>query len=383
MKKIISALALCLFITCNANAQDDEEKLVIKPSGRILMDAGLFDADKLNNQFNDGFAIPDVRVGFKAKYGDWSAKADIGYAYGSVGLKDIFIERSLSSKDIIRGGYFIHQYGLQSATSSSFKVSMEEPRSNQAFNDSRLLGVMYEHSENKFLGTLSFFSETDAMKMTSDKLGNQAVGVMTRLVYRPFTEPGKIFHIGISGAYESPKYNSDSKLTHSSYVLKTTWPTRIDNITSLQATVSNAKALYKFTPEITAATGRLGIESQYFYTKITRDNGFHDYKASGAYCTLRGIIKGDNYKYNYWDGGIDTPSPKSIELILAYDYTDLSDSKADIHGGRSNDWSATLNYYINKYMIWRVRGSYTKTTDRTDYENNHVTMLETRLQIKF
>lgn len=383
MKKILTTLAMGLLTAGSVCAQEAEEKISIKPSGRILMDAGIFDADKRNNELNDGVAIPDMRVGFKATYGPWTAKVDIGYAYGNVGMKDVFIERKLSDKNIIRGGYFIHQFGLQSATSSSFKISMEEPNSNEAFNNARLLGAMFEHSDKKFLGTLSLFSENDAMKMTADKLGNQGFGMMTRLVYRPFTEPGKIFHVGISGAFETPRYSSNSEQNHHAFTLKTNLPTRIAKVSATNATITNAKRLYKFTPEITAAMGRLGIETQYFYLNINRDNNLPNYKASGAYCSLRGIVKGKDYKYNYWDGGIDTPNPGAMEVVLAYNYTDMSDHKADIRGGRLNDWSATFNYYLNKYMIWRVRASHTRVTDRANYENNKVSMLETRLQIKF
>ena len=382
-KTILFGLALLAATTLQAQ-EKTESKLVVKPSGRVLLDAGLFDAsDEINNRLNDGMGIPDMRVGFKATYEDWTAKVDIGYAYGKVGMKDVFIEHSLGKKSLIRAGYFVHQYGLQSATSSSFKISMEEPRSNQALNNSRLLGVMFEHSDLRYLVTTSFFSETDAMKMSSDKTGNQGIGVMARALYRPFTEPGRIFHVGVSGAYESPRYNSNSELNHKSFVLSTTWPTRIAQVTSMQATVDHAKAMYKFTPEVCAAYNRLGLEAQYFYNSVTRDNGNHSFQATGGYAALRGLILGRQYKYNYWDGGIDTPARGNLELVLAYDYLDMSDPEANIRGGRSNDFSATMNYYINKYMIWRVRGSYTKVSNRAGYDDDHFTALETRLQIKF
>lgn len=77
------------------------------------------------------------------------------------------------------------------------------------------------------------------------------------------------------------------------------------------------------------------------------------------------------------------PRPGAMEVVLAYNYTDMSDAKSDIRGGRLNDWSAAFNYYINKYMIWRVRASHTKVTNRIGFEDNKVSMLETRLQIKF
>lgn len=381
MKKSIIAFALCCLVTGNANAQ--EEKLVVTPSGRILLDAGVFDASEQKEKLNDGMAIPDMRVGFKAKYGKWGAKVDVAYSYGKVGMKDVNIDYTFNTKNLIRAGYFVHHFGLQNATSSSFKVSMEEPNANVAFNNSRLLGVMFEHSDKTFLGTISLFSETDAMKMSSDQTGDQGVGAMTRLLYRPFTEPGKIFQIGISGAVESPTYNADKELNHHSFTVKTTFPTRIANVTASQAIITEAKTMYKFSPEINAAWHKLAIESQYYYYTVNRKADYKNYKASGAYVTLRGLIKGRDYKYTYWDGGLDLPEKGAMEVVAAYSYSDLSDHKANVFGGRVSDWSLTYNYYINKYMIWRVRGSYTHVTDRADFENNNVKMLETRLQIKF
>ena len=173
MKKPFILLGLiALLSNFNIHAQDTENKLVIKPSGRILIDGGLFDANEQNSKFNDGFAIPDMRIGCSASYGFWKAKIDLGYSYGKVNMKDVFLQYKFDkeSHNFLRVGYFIHQFGLQSATSSSFKVSMEEPRSNQAFNNSRLIGVMYQHTKEKFMGTFSFFTESDAMKMTSDSV---------------------------------------------------------------------------------------------------------------------------------------------------------------------------------------------------------------------
>ena len=34
-------------------------------------------------------------------------------------------------------------------------------------------------------------------------------------------------------------------------------------------------------------------------------------------------------------------------------------------------------------LIWRVRGSWTKVTNRSGYADNEVTIFETRLQVKF
>ena len=45
----------------------------------------------------------------------------MGYAYGKVNMKDVWMQYTFDKENFIRGGYFIHQYGYQSCTSSSFK----------------------------------------------------------------------------------------------------------------------------------------------------------------------------------------------------------------------------------------------------------------------
>ena len=360
-----------------------EEKIEIKPSGRILMDAGVFGADQQKDQFVSGVAIPDVRMGLGAKYGNWKAKIDIGYAFNKLSPKDILIEYLFSKHTLLRGGYFVHQFGMQSATSSSFKISMEEPQSNNAFFNGRLVGLMLLHQKDAFMGTLSVFAENEAMKQSSTITGDQGTGMMSRLLYRPMREGSNLFHVGVSGAWETPRYNKTAALNHSSYVLETPFPTRIAKVTAQQATINNATFLYKFSPELLFAHNRFGLEAQYYYLHVNRNNGAKDFDASGAYAIFRTIVKGAPYAYSDPDGGIATPKPGAMELVAGYNYTDLSNAQAGILGGRLNDYSLTFNYYINKYMIWRVRTSYTGVTYRAGTPDTNLSLIETRLQIKF
>ncbi len=360
-----------------------EEKIEIKPSGRILMDAGVFGADQQKDQFVSGVAIPDVRMGLGAKYGNWKAKIDIGYAFNKLSPKDILIEYLFSKHTLLRGGYFVHQFGMQSATSSSFKISMEEPQSNNAFFNGRLVGLMLLHQKDAFMGTLSVFAENEAMKQSSTITGDQGIGMMSRLLYRPMREGSNLFHVGVSGAWETPRYNKTAALNHSSYVLETPFPTRIAKVTAQQATINNATFLYKFSPELLFAHNRFGLEAQYYYLHVNRNNGAKDFDASGAYAIFRTIVKGAPYAYSDPDGGIATPKPGAMELVAGYNYTDLSNAQAGILGGRLNDYSLTFNYYINKYMIWRVRTSYTGVTYRAGTPDTNLSLIETRLQIKF
>ena len=375
-------MAVWLTVTVAALAQE-EPKLTVKPSGRILFDAAYINPQHQEGDLKSGVGIPDMRVGVGFNYGQWKGKIDMGYAYGKVNMKDVWLQYDFDKQNFIRGGYFIHQYGFQSSTSSSFKETMEEPQSNAVFNNDRMIGLMYEYSAPKVLATASIVVETDAMKQTTDVTGNEAIGGMTRLLYRPYAERGKMFQVGISGGIEGARYNSKEELNHKQFTLSTRWPTRVAKVNSQQAVVTDAKTMYKFSPEVMYSRGRFAVIGQYFLNSITRDNNQETFTGSGAYVTLRGLLKGRDYAPNMGDGGIATPDPGNMELCLQYNYTALSDASAGILGGYLNDWAICYNFYPNKYMIWRVRASYTKVTNRSGFADNEVSILETRLQVKF
>lgn len=373
------AAALVMGFAAAANAQ--ENKLVVKPSGRILMDAAFLSSSNkaVDEQCVDGVNVPDIRIGMKVSYGKWEGKADIGYARGSVSPKDIFIQYNFNKQNLLRGGYFVHQFGYQSATSSSFKVSMEEPETHSAFGvGGRLVGLMYEHSDNKFMGTGSVYTDAQSFKKQTNQTGYQGTGLLTRLVYHPLIEKGNLFHVGIGLNYELAAEN------RSNMEFKAPYPVRVAGINAIGAKITDAKNDFKFSGELMAAKGHVGIEGQYIFMNVDRKGDAKSYKAWGAYGNLRFLLNNE-YEYVKNDAGIATPAPKSWELVAAYNYTDMNDAKAGFHGGKLSDWALTMNYYINKYMIWRVSGHIVRAgeSDYSGFNKNTFRVIETRIQFKF
>ena len=373
------AAALVMGFAAAANAQ--ENKLVVKPSGRILMDAAFLNSSNktVDEQCVDGVNVPDIRIGMKVSYGKWEGKADIGYARGSVSPKDIFIQYNFNKQNFLRGGYFVHQFGYQSATSSSFKVSMEEPEIHSAFGvGGRLVGLMYEHSDNKFMGTGSIYTDAQSFKKQTNHTGYQGTGLLTRLVYHPLIEKGNLFHVGIGLNYELAAEN------RSNMEFKAPYPVRVAGINAIGAKITDAKNDFKFSGELMAAKGHVGIEGQYIFMNVDRKGDAKSYNAWGAYGNLRFLLNNE-YEYVKNDAGIATPAPKSWELVAAYNYTDMNDAKAGFHGGKLSDWALTMNYYINKYMIWRVSGHIVRAgeSDYSGFNKNTFRVIETRLQFKF
>ncbi len=379
---IASAALICYSYT--AIAQDNEPKLKINPTGCILLDGALY-ASPQKDAFKDGVAISDVRLGAKVQYGKWKAKIDVGFAYNKVGLKDIYFEYNFNEHNYLRAGSFIHQYGLQSATGSTMKTTMEEPVCDAVFNDSRQIGLMYVYNGNKFFGTASAHVEPKATTviLRPDQFTQEGWGIRSRIVARPIHEDGKVVQVGFSGGFATPQNVNDATTPHNSFRFKSDFPTRVTQVTAIDATVDHAMNLWKFTPEILLSYGPIALESQYYFQRVNRRNNLRHYTTQGAYATLRGLILGGNYSYSMADARLATPQKGALECVLNYNYTTLTNANAGIYGGRLNDLSCTFNYYINKYMIARLHYSYTHTWGRANAPSMTLNAFMARLQIIF
>lgn len=370
------------------------QELHIQPTGRILADGAVYfdGGDKENLQkFVDGVSLSDIRAGVKASYGKWKMRADLGWAYSKFSMQDVFLEYDFNPTNIMRGGYFVEQFGLDAVTSSSLKPTMEETTSNEFFySNNRRLGLSWHHYPRHYFIATSLFVEGEAVKKDASAMGKQGYGVNTRTVWRPHVEDGKLFQVGASFNASSPRYNENPELNHTSFVFSANFPTRVSKVTDLEAVVTHAKWQYKIAPELLAARGRLALLSQYYHMRVMRKDGYRTYTAQGLYAMLRGLVIGDAYRSDPALCGLQMPRPGSLELIACYDYTNASDAKAQIWGGISTDYSLTCNYYINPYMIARLRYSYTCLRDRrpwtepeADPTRRHVNTIQARLQIIF
>ncbi len=321
-------------------------------------------------------------MGAKFTYGKWKAKIDVGFSYGKVGLKDTYFEYDFDPANLVRVGYFVPQWGLNSETSSSMKQTYEEPTSNEFFNaNPRLLAAMWVYDKGQYFAGTSAFVEAGAMTQNANVLGRQAWGVQTRLVWRPRHADGDVVQVGASFHYSKPTADD-----HEGFNYTANFPSRVSKVPLLAANIEHASGTFKLTPELLLVKNRIAFESQYYYMNVARKDGFHNYQAHGVYGMLRTLLIGNHYNYSHADAGVATPSKGSLELVLGYNYTDASDGKAGIHGGIMHDANCTLNYYINSWMLARLRYSYTTVHDRLVegmLPSRHVNTLEARLQIIF
>ena len=389
MKKIFLALAAAVSaFAMSAEGNETQPAFSIKPTGRILMDGAAYlggnsgVTDEMDTKFVDGVAIPDIRLGAKASYGKWKAKIDVGFGYGKVGLKDTYFEYDFNPANLVRVGYFVPQWGLNSETSSSMKFTYEEPTSNEFFYaNPRLLAAMWVYDKGQYFAGTTLFVEQAAMTQNATAMGKQGWGAQTRLVWRPRCSDGDVVQIGSSFNYSTPTTDD-----HTGFDYTSNFPSRVSKVTLLNADITHARGLFKMTPELLLVKGNWALEAQYYYMNVARKDGFHSYQAQGAYGIVRTLLIGSRYRYSHADAGVATPDPRSLEMAVGYNYTNASDSRAGVWGGITNDINCTFNYYINSWMLARLRYSYTTVRDR-QVENllgtRHVNTIEARLQIIF
>ena len=133
MHKIVPLLFLSLISTVFTSSAQD--KLTVTPIGRIHVDGALFFPSK--NGFSDGAALPEIRAGVRALYGKWMARVEIGYSYGKIGMKDVYMQRGLGEKDYLRLGYFIPQFGIRGGGSASYQPGMISQISETFFHNQK------------------------------------------------------------------------------------------------------------------------------------------------------------------------------------------------------------------------------------------------------
>ncbi|MDE6297303.1 MAG: OprO/OprP family phosphate-selective porin [Muribaculaceae bacterium] len=372
-----------------ASDSKKEATITFRPAGRIFFDGALFAPDK--DGLSNGVTLPDTRLGGTATFGKFSATIMMGYGMGALSAKDIWIGYAPDKHNSFRLGYFIHQFGLDAGYTSAWKSTMINPVSDSFFKTTGFnIGVRYIFDKNDIFVAVSLFTPPSGLKLTPGQRGKISVGAMERFAWRPFRSSGEIAQIGFSSWYQTPEHtiliseNGDSKMSQGYFDFSANFPTLVNNVTLNKATINNAKGLVKLSPDILLSKDRFAFESQYYFMNVTRNAGLSSYKAHGVYAILKGLIIGDrNYSYSHSNACLATPGKGTLEWALGYDYTNASDHKAGILGGISNDYSVTLNYYLNKYITCRLRYSYTTLRDAAFSEDRNQNIIQARVMFLF
>lgn len=388
MKRNLFIFALVFLFSVIFLKAEDGTKFKITPTGRVLIDGAVY-ASPQKEIFRDGMAIPEARLGAKIWYGKWSSWIDVGFAYGKIGLRNMWIQYDFDSKNSVRVGNFLQPFGYQSPVTGNNKPTFEQPLVSAIYTPGLQLGVMYTYLNPIFYSSTAFHVESSALTnaMNYPIFNQQGYTFLTRFATRNKDAGEKnkpILQAGISLGYSTPdRHLVDDIDVHSGFTNSAYFPTKVSSVMAVAAIIGDAKNRFKLSPELVLSYKRIALESQYFFQTIARKDKFHAFNTQGAYVTLRGILIGGDYGYNSEIAQIVNPKKHALELVADYNYVTLSDAKAGIFGGRANSFSFTLNYYFNAYITARLNYTFTHTWDRLDVEPMTQNAFQLRLMLLY
>lgn len=381
-------LFLCMLFAFILAKAEEDVKFKVMPSGRVLIDGALY-ASPQKYMFKDGMAIPEARLGAKFYYGKWSSWIDVGFAYGKIGLRNMWIQYDFNDKNSLRVGNYLQPFGYQSPTTTNNKPTFEQPLASALFTPGLQLGLMYTFKNESFYSASAFHVESSALTnvMNYPLFNQQGYTILTRFAWRnkqAGKEGAPILQGGLSLGFSSPdRHLVDEEDIHSGFTYSALFPTKVSSETAVSAVVGDARNRFKLTPELLLGYKRIALESQYFFQTISRKNGLRNVNAQSVYVTLRGVIFGGDYSYDAASAILSNPKKNSLECVLDYNYANLSDSKAGIFGGRANGFNVTLNYYFNPYITARLNYAFTHVWDRHGYDPMTQNAFQVRLMLLF
>lgn len=136
MKKIVAGL-LGLILLLGGVTTQAQEQLKVKFRSRALLDAAVSGYGKEDVQ--GYYRLEDFRVGFKATYGQWEAKADIGLGGGKVAIKDLLLNYHFKNSVLSLGNAY-EPFSMDMLISTADLRFHQSAASVLAFTDSRKVG---------------------------------------------------------------------------------------------------------------------------------------------------------------------------------------------------------------------------------------------------
>jgi phosphate-selective porin OprO and OprP len=269
----------------------------------------------------------------------------------------------------------------------------------QAFNPARQLGLMLFNSTPNYL--LSYYSDISTFKATDQgqqfgKAGR--VDFTNRLVFLPWYDEASggryLFHLG--GAYlyedarnETVKYSTTPEAFLQYGATKNLIPSFIStgNITARNSQIAQVEA--------STVLGSLSIQGEYYATWVTPTAGQVPYFFHGAYVYASYFLTGEHRVYDrqqaYYTSvtpftnffrvrGADRSiiqGPGAWEIAARFSTMDLSDKS--IQGGRLNDVTLGVNWYLNRQM--RIMANYIYAMNNVHNVPTYANIFETRAQV--
>ncbi len=336
--------------------QQSDNQFKIKIGGRIQYDIMMIEQ---NDMLDENFFAPNGtefrRLRFFISgllFGNMKFKLQMDFSRGDAGVKDAYIEMTkIPWIGHIRVGHFKQPFGFELLTSSN-DITMMERSLTDTFTPERDLGIMiYNHHFNKrFSWYAGYFYPTRNIGLY---LGNQ-YRITFRLAGQPIYKPdGKWFTVMHFGAAYVHQFNDNRLLVFNDRPEDHLAPKYV------ALAIEKTKTADVMGAEFVFILGPLSFQGEYMTAKVVPSTSmntlFTSYNYNSGYAILSWFITGEHKNYSQTKTAFGRLKPKknlgkggwgAFEVSLRYSSVNLNDK--DLRGGKMQDITAGLNWYLNQ-----------------------------------
>lgn len=348
--------------------------------GRLMVDAAFYDQDKTPH--GNGTELRRVRIGLEGVlYGDWGYELAIDFADGEADIKDAYVSYDALWPAKIQIGQFKEPFSLEEQTSSKYITFMERALPN-AFAPGRSIGVGARSHGDVWSVAAGIFGE--AFDDDAKDEGDEGWGMTGRATFAPLHSETRVLHFGAAASFRKPDDENIVKF-------KQRPESHITDIEYLDTgKIDHTDAIMKYGFEAAGVFGPISLQGEYIFTNVSRDGGAEDAFFNGGYIYVSWFATGETRSYKEKTGRFGRIKPKSkygaLELAARYSMMDLNDGS--ITGGREENFTFGVNWYINpnlRLMANYIRIDNDKNADADgDLTGNDTPQIfQTRFQIDF
>lgn len=400
------------------NAGLQEIEIVTKPTykliGRLFVDHLVGDQDDLHEAtFGDaenrtrfdtarlgieGFVYENVEYKIEMAFGEAGIKANGTQNVDRPVFKDVYIAYSeLAYLGTVRVGHFKEPFSLEELTSARFMTFMEKSLLN-AFSPTRNIGLMaYNHvyddeSLSWYTGLFRPESDDDPPDVSEDRAD---YAWTSRIAWNPFydepTEGRYLVHLGAGFSFR--EYGDDTVSYSKDHELNLLYP--VGN--PVRATLA-VEDLQLINLEAAWVAGPLHVTGEWTHVNVNAPTGALDGEFDAAFVQVGYFLTGEHRGYKKSSHAFDRvkvyepffcvttadgccKGHGAWELAARWSYIDLTD--AGIEGGRAEDVTFGVNWYLNGYtrvMFNYIHGA-SEDAPATGLDGGDTDLLGVRAQV--
>jgi len=379
----MTPLALTLVFTISATAaevttdgglkvESDDGNFSVEIGGRIQIDAAAYDDDI--TPLDNGGELRRGQLFIKGLlYSDWEYKLETDFSGNTLDVLDAYVKHKPTG---FMFGQFKVPFTLEQFTSDIFIVFME--RGIEGFAEGRRLGIGWWGNGDRWTIGTNIYGQA----IGEDTEGDQGIGFAIRGVYRPWqTADGNLLHLGVSTFFQEP-----SDETNTSRLRQRPWSHVTDVRFVDTGVIDNVDKERGVNADFLFVSDSYSVQAEYIGIDIERLSGFSDEDFNAWYVYGSWMSNGSKRSYNKARAARGRGKIKkgTWELGLRYSVFDLQSTS--IRGGKQDDWTVGVNYYVNPKL--RFMGNYvavdTEDSEITlDGEHESIGVVQFRMNVDF